>query len=153
MRHHEKKNRLRTTGQLGTQHTYFWYNYRNQNAYRQIHKEFYCVVAKPSFRNLVSNSLFHGLKLGNCRFSSEHGEAVCPRNWVCIIQSTSHVFLISQYLLFKIVKNSRNIWNILSLFNSVEKIYKKIYIFYINWYSSSNTRIRSSELIIKSSVT
>ena len=26
--------------------------------------------------------LFHGLKLGKCRFSSEDSEAVWPRNWV-----------------------------------------------------------------------
>ena len=28
------------------------------------------------FRNLVLNSLFHGLKLGKCRFSSKDSEAV-----------------------------------------------------------------------------
>ena len=35
------------------------------------------------FWNLVLNSLFHGLKLGKCRFSSKDGEAVWSRKLVC----------------------------------------------------------------------
>ena len=45
-----------------------------------IHKNFYRVIVEPFFRNLVLNSLFHGLKLGKCRFSARDGEVVWPKN-------------------------------------------------------------------------
>ena len=40
---------------LGTEHTCFWDNFIHKNVYRQIRQDFYSVVAKLFFRNLVLN--------------------------------------------------------------------------------------------------
>ena len=54
--------------------------FKYKNLYRQVHKNFYDRIVEPFLRNLVLNTLFHEFKFGKCRFSSNDGEAVWPRN-------------------------------------------------------------------------
>ena len=42
-----------------------------------MHKDFYCAIAEPFFRNFILKSLFHGFKSNKCRFTSKdslHGK-------------------------------------------------------------------------------
>ena len=63
--------KIRTTGTTVNKFVCFLENFIHYNLYRQIHKNFYHGIVEPFFRNLVLNSIFHGLKLASADFRRE----------------------------------------------------------------------------------